>query len=99
MLQPQWKAPKDGWEILAIKLMAKDHGFVLSIMTTTPPTEQDKIARALCHIYEWHKKSVEYGVLFVTDEVQRNKAENTIFRNNSMASKWFKFYCKIIGIK
>eukprot|EP01122_Echinamoeba_exundans_P015110 TRINITY_DN703_c0_g1_i2.p1 TRINITY_DN703_c0_g1~~TRINITY_DN703_c0_g1_i2.p1 ORF type:complete len:1930 (-),score=307.00 TRINITY_DN703_c0_g1_i2:3006-8795(-) len=99
MLQPQWKAPKDNWEILAIKLLAKDHGFVFSIMATTPPTEQDKISRALCHVYEWHKKSVEYGVLFVTDEVSRNLEENTIFRNNSMASKWFKFYCKIIGIK
>jgi hypothetical protein len=99
MLQPQWKQPKDNWEILAIKLLSKDHGFVLSVMATTPPTEQDKISRALCHVYEWHKKSVEYGVLFVTDEVSRNKEENTIFRNNSMASKWFKFYCKIIGIK
>jgi hypothetical protein len=99
MLQPQWKPPKDNWEILAIKLLAKDHGFVLTVMATTPPTDQDKIARALCHVYEWHKKSVEYGVLFVTDEVSRNLEENTIFRNNSMASKWFKFYSKIIGIK
>jgi hypothetical protein len=99
MLIPQWKAPKDNWEILAIKLLSKNTGFALAIMQTTPATDQDKIARALCHVYEWHRKSVEYGVLFVTEEVKRNLEENTIFRNNSMASKWFKFYSKIVGIK
>jgi hypothetical protein len=99
MLQPQYKLPKDNYEILAIKLLAKDYNFVFSVMGFTAATEQDAVARALTHFYDWHKKSVEYGVLFVSDEVKRNKSENTIFRNNSMASKWFKFYSKIVGVE
>jgi hypothetical protein len=98
-MQPLWRYPKDNWEILAIKLLAKDNGFVFSVMNTTAPTEQDAIARSLTHFYQFHHKSVQYGTLFVTTEVLRNKSENTIFRNDSMASKWFKFYCKIVGVR
>lgn len=39
-MQPQWRVAKDNWEILAIKMLAKDNGFVFSVMNTTAPTEQ-----------------------------------------------------------
>jgi hypothetical protein len=99
MVQQQWRIPKDSYDLLALKLLAKDHIFILNFLQAIPPTEQEVIARSLTHFLEFNGKSVEYGSLFITDEVGRNQFENTIFRNNSMASKWFKFYSKIVGVK
>jgi hypothetical protein len=98
-LQPVYKFPKDNYDILAMKLLAKDPSFVFSVLATTAPTEQDAVAKSLTFFFEHRKRASEYLVLFISDEVKRNKTENTIFRNNSMASKMFKYYSKVVGVK
>jgi hypothetical protein len=70
-----FRFPKDNYDILGIHLLAKDHALVLSVIASTAPTEQDVVARALTFFYDWHHRSVEFGTLFITDEIGRNKSE------------------------
>jgi hypothetical protein len=58
LLTPQWRCPKDNYDILAQKLLSKDTSFLLSVIAITASTEQDPVARSLAFFYEWHKKCV-----------------------------------------
>jgi hypothetical protein len=99
-LQPKFKMPKDNLDILAIKLLDKTHGLLLSIEGGTSPTEADLVARALTYIYAAYPGKAEEAIqTLVSGEIGRTKQETTLFRQNSMASKMFKFYSKVVGIR
>jgi len=46
-----------------------------------------------------HDRAKEFIIAFISEEVLREKSENTIFRSNSVTSKMFKFYAKLIGTR
>lgn len=99
-LQPKFKMPKDNLDILAIKLLDKTHGLLRAIEGGTAATEADLIAKALTFIFAAYPGKAEEAIQFlIAGEIARTKQETTLFRNNSMASKMFKFYSKVVGTR
>jgi len=70
--------------------------FLISNMTQV--TEADKIAKALIVIFEDNNASISLLQAFISDEVRTTESVGTLFRSNSMVSKMFKFYSRLIGL-
>jgi hypothetical protein len=98
MLEEQYRAPKDGWDIL-IQKITKEPNFVDMLVLGTAATEEDQLARTLVYVFERFDVSVPSIVRLVQREINSTEFENTLFRSNSVASKMFKFYSKVVGIK
>jgi hypothetical protein len=79
--------------------MNKDRTFLRILVAITAATEYDAVAKAL--VYLSHHKGIGSDLIqfFASDEVRKSTSENTIFRQNSMASKMFKFYSQIVGTR
>jgi len=69
-----------------------------TISSITQITEADKIAKAMVVVFEENKRVLPLLEAFVTDEVRTTEQAGTLFRSNSMVSKMFKFYSRLIGL-
>lgn len=96
----QFKFPKDGLQALADCLLLADQDFrlLLVINKITAPTEQDIVSKSLVGFYTYHSNCKNILQTFAAVEIQACLQENTIFRNNSIASRMFKYYSKVLGI-
>jgi hypothetical protein len=99
-LERQYKVTvKDNYKLLEDLLMSRDRTLLRAIVAITIATEYDAVARSLVYLSHHHGQSVDLIRLFTLDEVRRSSSENTIFRQNSIASKMFKFYSQLVGTK
>lgn len=64
----------------------------------TQITEADKVAKAMVIIFEAHNKTLLLLDAFIKEEVNNSETDGTLFRSNSMVSKMFKFYSRLIGL-
>jgi len=94
-----WKVPEHEYKILETGLSRKDFLLQLAIAFNCPATEQDAMAKALVYVASVHGIAAEMIQTCIRFEVQTCKQENTLFRNNSVASKMYKFFSRIVGIK
>jgi len=92
--------PKDNFALLAtqLKKLQTDPSFVFLLDSITAPTEQDAVAKAFVNFYTFQQTASPAITVFAAQEIKTCTQENTIFRNNSMASRMFKFYSKILGV-
>jgi hypothetical protein len=97
LLEEQYKPPKDNWDIL-IQKINKEPNFVNMLVLGTASTEEDQLARTLVYVFEKYDQSVPSMVRLVQREINLTTFENTLFRQNSITSKMFKFYSKVVGI-
>jgi hypothetical protein len=97
-LQPKYRTKAD-LDVLAIKLLAKDRALVFALENGTAPTEADAMSRCLIYVFYARQKSEELINSLIANEVGRSLSEGVLFRNNSLASKVFKFFSKLVGIK
>jgi hypothetical protein len=99
MMQHFRVTSKDDYVELEDILMNKDRTFLRILVAITAATEYDAVAKAL--VYLSHHKGIGSDLIqfFASDEVRKSTSENTIFRQNSMASKMFKFYSQIVGTR
>ena len=72
-------------------LLNKDRTFLSTLFDITNPTEQDAVARAMIFLAQSRGISSEFLQYFCQMEIINSGSENTIFRQNSMASKMFKW--------
>jgi len=70
----------------------------LVVANITQITEADKIAKALIIVYQHNEKVLQLLQKFISDEVKTSESSSTLFRSNSMVSKMFKFYSRLIGL-
>lgn len=97
-LQPMYRTKPD-LDVLAIKLLAKDRALVFALEAGTAPTEAEMMSRCLIYVFYERQKSEDLINALIANEVGRSLSEGTLFRNNSLASKEFKFFSKLVGIK
>eukprot|EP01122_Echinamoeba_exundans_P010337 TRINITY_DN3848_c0_g1_i2.p1 TRINITY_DN3848_c0_g1~~TRINITY_DN3848_c0_g1_i2.p1 ORF type:complete len:338 (-),score=98.21 TRINITY_DN3848_c0_g1_i2:86-1099(-) len=57
------------------------------------------MSRCLIYVFYARSKSEELINALIANEVARSLSEGVLFRNNSLASKEFKFFSKLVGIK
>ena len=96
-----WKIPSDveRYEVLERHLSRQDFLLQVAIAFNCPATEQDALAKALVYVASAHHIAASMIQTCIRYEVQTCKEENTLFRNNSVASKMYKFFSRIVGIK
>jgi len=64
----------------------------------TQITEADKIAKALVVVFQDNQKVLKLLNSFISEEVRTTESAGTLFRANSMVSKMFKFYSRLVGL-
>jgi len=69
-----------------------------AVSGVTQITEADKIAKALVIVFHDNNKVLELLKAFISEEVRTTESAGTLFRANSMVSKMFKFYSRLIGL-
>jgi len=69
-----------------------------TISNITQITEADKIAKALVVVFQDNSKVLNLLEAFINEEVRTTEQAGTLFRSNSMVSKMFKFYSRLIGL-
>jgi hypothetical protein len=90
---------KDDYEELENILMNRDRTFLKAVAAVTSATEDDAVSRSLTFIAHKRKVASDMIQYFASDEVMKAKSENTIFRQDSLSSKMFKYYSKIVGTR
>jgi hypothetical protein len=70
-----------------------------AICDTTLVTEADRVAKSLIYVFQKHAKALPAMKYRTSIEIQLADSENTLFRGNSMASKMFNTYCKMVGLE
>jgi len=79
-------------------LLKDDLEVVLAISNVTQITEADAVAKALIIVFQDHDKVIPLLKSFISLEIKLSESAGTLFRNNSMVSKMFKFYSRLIGL-
>jgi len=69
-----------------------------AISAATQITDSDRIAKALIVIFQENNKVINLLQSFISEEVRTTESAGTLFRANSMVSKMFKFYSRLIGL-
>jgi len=71
--------------------------YITSIINSLQPTEHESATK--CLVYMSYPSSQTLNIIMnaLTYEIS-NSEKNTIFRGNSVASKLFKFYSRIVGL-
>jgi neurofibromin 1 len=64
----------------------------------TQITDADKIAKAMIVVFQDAGKVLHLLEAFIAEEVRNADSAGTLFRSNSMVSKMFKFYSRLIGL-
>jgi len=68
------------------------------VVSITPATEIDKVAKSLTYIYHTNDKML-FALSYVTkSELAATKQEATILRTNSLSTKMFAIWSKILGL-
>jgi len=94
-----YRIPDDKYHALNLRLARKDYLLQLALALKCPATEQDALAKALVYVACAHDVAAEMIQTVIRAEVSACLEENTLFRSNSVASKMYKFYSRIVGIK
>jgi len=79
-------------------LLEPDLRVAFAVSSMTAITEADKIAKALIIVYQDSDRVMQLLEAFITEEVNLTESAGTLFRANSMVSKMFKFYSRLIGL-
>lgn len=93
-----YRMPSDDYQFLETVLGRHNFGLQVAMAGVSPPTEEDLVAKSMLYVAQAHGQSVGMINALVRGEIARCLEENTIFRNNSVASKSFKFYSRVVGI-
>jgi hypothetical protein len=79
-------------------LLAGEKTLVVGLSRITGSTESDALAKAVVYLYEGRGKAMDLIFTFIEIELASGDS-NTVFRQNSLATKMFKFYSKLVGIE
>lgn len=62
-------------------------------------TDSENVSKALTYVFAGNDAAVEAIKFFVTKEVLVSSREGTLFRANSVPTKLFSCYCRIVGLE
>eukprot|EP00004_Rigifila_ramosa_P006777 TRINITY_DN176_c0_g1_i5.p1 TRINITY_DN176_c0_g1~~TRINITY_DN176_c0_g1_i5.p1 ORF type:complete len:2751 (-),score=506.38 TRINITY_DN176_c0_g1_i5:66-8294(-) len=75
-----------------------DYMIVSAMQKATQVTETDVLAKSLVYIFESQGRSMQYLKYLISREVMTVDRPNNLFRENSLASKSWKFYSRMVGL-
>eukprot|EP01119_Soliformovum_irregulare_P005838 TRINITY_DN1759_c0_g1_i1.p1 TRINITY_DN1759_c0_g1~~TRINITY_DN1759_c0_g1_i1.p1 ORF type:complete len:1565 (+),score=473.74 TRINITY_DN1759_c0_g1_i1:88-4695(+) len=77
-------------------LLDTDSPLPMAIVAVSQSTESDNLARSLVYLHESRGNTFDLIRTFIQVEIKSTKPD-VMFRNNSIATKMFKFYSRIVG--
>lgn len=95
----QYKIPPSKFSVLHAALCREDFLLQLALSLNCPATEQESLSKGLVFVACAHDSAAAMICTLIRAEVSQCSAENQLFRSNSVASKMYKFYSRIVGIK
>lgn len=96
------KSLQDYEELIKLFVGPSYMTLLLGLRNATQATEQDSLAQAFTYLHCSNCTELDLILRSIEVEVQeakKNDAKNTLFRANSMTTKMFKFYAKIVGAR
>lgn len=94
-----YRIPDDRYATLLAALRRPGYLLQIGLSLNCPATEQDSLAKGLVYVACATNNASDMIRTIIHAEVLTCKEENTLFRSNSVASKMYKFYSRIVGIK
>lgn len=95
----QYKISPSKYSVLHAALCREDFLLQLAMSLNCPATEQESLSKGLVFVACAHDSAAAMICTLIRAEVSQCSAENQLFRSNSVASKMYKFYSRIVGIK
>ena len=95
----QYKISPSKWSVLHAALCREDFLLQLAMSLNCPATEQESLSKGLVFVACAHDTASAMIRTLIRAEVEQCSAENQLFRSNSVASKMYKFFSRIVGIK
>ncbi|KAL6061579.1 Inhibitory regulator protein BUD2/CLA2 [Balamuthia mandrillaris] len=92
---------KDGISRFTDLLLAKDRALIDAIIQTVSTTEADRVVKATLPVFHAHDSaSLPLILHYITEEVALAKTKDvaTLFRSNSIASKMFTLYSRMVAL-
>jgi len=91
------------WYSFEQLLLVNNFALSFAILDVTQATEIDDICKSLVYIAASHNQSTDLVKSLITKDLKEKKESNnlnssTLFRDNSHASKAFKFFAKIVAL-
>eukprot|EP01107_Rhizomastix_libera_P015551 TRINITY_DN591_c0_g1_i2.p1 TRINITY_DN591_c0_g1~~TRINITY_DN591_c0_g1_i2.p1 ORF type:complete len:693 (-),score=124.54 TRINITY_DN591_c0_g1_i2:35-2089(-) len=72
---------------------------IWNVCKHTPVTESDNLCKTLVYAYERHKLGLQFIMNLISKEVEESTEDaETLFRANSISTKAFKYYSKMVGL-
>jgi len=100
-LDPQYDYKGDIADYTKLEELLNKDKFELAvaIASSTAATEKDNVARSFAHYFASQKNVFQLLCKLIDLEVANCAAENTLFRNNSLAVAVFQVYSKMYGLQ
>jgi hypothetical protein len=88
------------WNIMT-KLLIEDpqFTFVQKLVSSSPISDLDDLARNILYFFECHGQTQTFFSVIIKSEVESTDNEGSVFRANSFATKMFRVYSKMHGLK
>uniref|UniRef100_A0A6B2KZB8 Ras-GAP domain-containing protein n=1 Tax=Arcella intermedia TaxID=1963864 RepID=A0A6B2KZB8_9EUKA len=79
-------------------LLFEDKMKIIKMTSTTYERKPGRIAESIVRTFEFRRTAVHYLKEILNHEIENTKDPNAIFRNNSLATKSFEIYLKLIAL-
>jgi len=80
-------------------LLDSDYLLTRLLCDNAKATEADNVAKVITYLYAAHGEAVGLVQYFITKEVESSNKEGTLFRANSISSKMFTTYSRVIALE
>jgi len=95
----KFNPPNDAWELLEESIVRdRTKTIFTAIINSLQATEYDLISKNLVYILHSNNCTLEFLNHNMTTEISQCDVPETIFRGNSIASRMFKTYSRLIGL-
>jgi len=79
-------------------LVVEDMQLATAIAAVTQSTEEDDLSKAFAFLFASKGLGMELVKNFITTEIEKCSAPNSLFRGNSLATKLFQSYSRLVGL-
>jgi hypothetical protein len=76
----------------------KQETLTTNLTKLTAVTETEFVAKSLVYIFQKHGTAMQLFDIIIRIELEESNETTTLFRGNSVATKMFKYYSKIVGL-
>lgn len=97
-LGTMFDGPLGDYDELAAYLLRSDMEAITAICGCASATDVDDLTKSLVYLFASEQRALDVMRVFIADEVTKSTSEGTLFRQNSVSSKMFNSYARLVGL-